>query len=241
MIFDQESNSLLNSKHKLVKTFDCPLSKKWEMMSITESESVRFCGACQKDVIDITPFGESQIIALFQVNPSACAHINFHKALCEFEFINSPLELERCNDENSDNLPIINTARDLTAINRAVKEGFTVIIEPTNPNNSPESKVCLTKDKNGFYKAEGFDYRSGDWMDSQTTYLKSSKNLSPFAAYIIPRNFPANKRVFVPDVIEHLISSSWNQGDEYRLDSSNAIWDGERIIIDEPQVIEMVG
>jgi len=50
-------------------------------MSITESESVRFCGACQKDVIGITPFGESQIIALFQVNPSACAHMNFHKAL----------------------------------------------------------------------------------------------------------------------------------------------------------------
>ena len=241
MIFDQESNSLLNSKKELIKAFDCPLSKKWEMMSTTESESVRFCGACQKDVIDITPFDESQIIALFQVNPSACAHINFHNALCDFKFISSPAELDRCINDDNAGLPVINTARDLAAINRAVKEGYGVDIKATNPNESPESKVCLTQDENGVYKAEGFDYRSGDWMDSQTTYLKSGKNFSPFAAYIIPRNFPSNTRVFVPDVIEHLVASSWNQGDEYRLNSSCATWDGERIIIDEPQIIEMVG
>jgi hypothetical protein len=241
MIFDRESNSLKTSKDQLIKKFDCPLSKEWKSMSTTASAYVRFCSSCRKDVVDITPFNEKQIIALFKVNTTACAHINFNEALCEIELKGTASFKECCNFNNHSSLPVINTARDIDAINRAVSEGYTVVIEPTKPNDAPESKVCLIQIENGLYKIEGYDLRSPVWMDSQTTYLKSGGNDSPFSAYIIPRNFPANTKVFITDIIEHRISSSWNQGDKYRLNSGEALWDGERIIIDDVTCSEFLG
>jgi hypothetical protein len=241
MIFDRETNSLKTSKGKLIKKFDCPLSKKWESMSTTASEHVRFCSNCHKDVIDITPFNEEQIIALFQVNSTACAHINFHEALCEIELKGTAHLKKSCNLKNHLNLPVINTARDIDAINRAILEGYKVIIRPTNPKDAPESKVCLIQSKNGLYKIEGYDFRSSVWMNNQTTYLNSGRNYSPFAAYIIPKNFPKNIKVFITDIIEHRISSSWNQGDKYRLNSGEALWDGELIIIDDVAPCEFLG
>ena len=241
MFIDQASNSLFNTKKELIKTFDCPLSKKWESMSRTESDVLRFCGACQKDVIDITGFDESQIIALFEVKPSACAHLNIRKAVCDIRLINAPSDENRCIKINADNLPIINTARDITAINKAVKAGFIVDIRPTHPDQAPESKVRISQDEQGDYQIEGYDFRSFFPDDAEMVYQKSGVNLSAFAAYMIPRDLVAGTRVFVPDIIEHVVESSWNQGDQYRLHASAALWDGEHIIIDEVVTSEICG
>lgn len=134
MIFDQKSNSLLNSKCELIKKFDCPLSKKWEMMSTTKSESVRFCSACQKDVIDITPFDELQIIALFKVNISACAYLNLTEYEGELLVINQPERPKTCIEHGVGGLSIIFTARGESEILESQNNGNKIIRVPEYPD-----------------------------------------------------------------------------------------------------------
>ena len=50
--------------------------------------------------------------------------------------------------------------------------------------------------------------------------------MSPFAAYLIPKDIVIGERVFVKDLIEDFVGKSWNQGDTYRLESCEAIWNG---------------
>ncbi|MDO6718703.1 hypothetical protein Q4575_04785 [Psychrosphaera sp. 1_MG-2023] len=240
MTIDLSDNSLYSNSGELIKTFECPLSKSWELLSLTKNQLVRFCADCRNDVINITQFDEKEIIALFKVNHSACAYINFPKAKAEFSFRNSSPDETKC-IETVNNLPVIQTARDIEAINIAIKAGSKVLIKPTDPNSAPQSKVGIYHNKNGELTIEGYDLRHFDWKNSQTTYYKSGQNFSPFAAYIIPRNFPNNVKVYIPDVIEHVIDSSWNQGDTFRLNSTTGFWNGEEIIIDKPEPMIMVG
>ncbi len=210
-------------------------------MSRTQSEVLRFCGACQKDVIDITRFDEPQIIALFEVNPSACAHIHIQNAVCDIELINAPADKNACIQINDENLPIITTARDITAINQAVKAGFAVDIRATKPTDAPEHTVCLFQDLNGEYRLEEVDLGGYPPQEAIRTYYKSGVNASAFAAYMIPSHFEVGTRVFVPDVIEHLVYSSRQNDHEYRVNSSCAVWDGEHIIIDDVEPIQYIG
>lgn len=47
-----------------------------------------------------------------------------------------------------------------------------------------------------------------------------------FAAYLISKDIKIGERVFIEDLIEDYIGASWSQGDTYRLDSCEAIWNG---------------
>ena len=49
---------------------------------------------------------------------------------------------------------------------------------------------------------------------------------STFAAYLIPADIEIGERVLLEDLIEDRIGQTWNQGDTYRLDSCEAVWDG---------------
>ncbi|WP_192021461.1 hypothetical protein [Shewanella sp. WPAGA9] len=242
MIIDRENNNLLDSNGQLVKKFDCPLNKQWSHLSTTVSEKVRFCGACQKDVINITSFNEQQIIALFKVNPKACAYVNFHDATCDFKFINAREKPLTCSFENVERLPVINTARDIEAINRAVEEGFTIAIVPNELLDSPTTKKGLFVDENLDLESRGFDYRFPEKSLAPESYKVLGKNLSPFAAYIIPRNFPANTRVYLTDVIEHIVGEYCSsQNNETRVNSCYGFWDGEKITLDEHEAVEYLG
>ncbi|MDN3717774.1 hypothetical protein [Vibrio breoganii] len=243
MKLDLSSNSLFTSDGKLIKQFSCPLRKQWGELSLTASVVTRFCSSCDKNVIDLTEFGEEQIIAIFKVNPEACAYIDFHRTEVEFEFIDTEGKEGKdaqCLGRNHSNLVVIKTARDIASMNRAEKQGYKLLIKPTNSEKALASKVILRKD-NGIYSYGGFDYRSLDYFDSVISSEKANLNSSPFAAYLIPRNLPKSTRVFIPDVIEHIVESSWNQDVESRLESSEGLWDGEDIVLDPVEVIEMLG
>jgi hypothetical protein len=49
---------------------------------------------------------------------------------------------------------------------------------------------------------------------------------SPFAAYLVPQDIKVGEKVILEDLIEDVVSHSWNQGDTYRLPSCNAVWNG---------------
>lgn len=54
---------------------------------------------------------------------------------------------------------------------------------------------------------------------------------SKVAAYVLPDDFQTNERVILEDLIEDIIGACHAWGN-YRLESAEAIWNGERFIVD---------
>lgn len=137
-------------------------------------------------------------------------------------------------NRNSQGLRIINTARDKNSINKASKNGFKPLIKKVEPSDKIRSKYSVVQNtKTGEIEIVG-DYRGGflsndsdefvtviDW-----TFYYPHNFKSPFAAYLIPNDITVGERVYVEDLIEDYIGASWNQGDTYRLESCEAIWNG---------------
>jgi hypothetical protein len=128
---------------------------------------------------------------------------------------------------------VIETARTKKSINQAAKKGYKPLLRKVIP--SPEIKVkysVLQHKITGGIEVIG-DYRDGfsekpdeyetviDW-----TYYYPYSFKSPYAAYLIPPDIQKGEKVFIQDLIEDIIGMSWNQGDTYRLESCEAIWNG---------------
>ncbi len=138
--------------------------------------------------------------------------------------------------KNANGLRIIYTARSKWAINRAIKKGFTPIIKKVEPSNKISSKFAIIRNsKTGkidvirdFREFVGQDYEMVlDWTFYYPHYFSS-----PFAAYLVPSDIQTGERVYLDDLIEDIVGGSWNQGDTYRLSSSEAVWDGKQLLID---------
>lgn len=126
---------------------------------------------------------------------------------------------------------MIQTARTENAINKAVKAGFRPLVKAVKASKDIHSKFCVWQNQItgeievvGDLRGGGF---GGDWKQviDWTEYYPHSFP-EPFAAYLIPDDIELGERVFVDDLIEDFIGMSWNQGDNYRLESCEAVWDG---------------
>jgi hypothetical protein len=233
--------TLYNSDDRPLKTLHCPLNKQWDKLSTTSSQRVRYCSSCEKNVTDITNLNEEQVAILFEVNPEHCVHLDLRGGQTEVETIgDEKFDIKECIRKGS-GLPIVNTARDLVAMNRAIKEGYHLIIRSTQPENAPKSKVMIhTSDENEL-SISGYDFRSHMPSEGNTGHRSYGINKSPFAAYLIPKDLKKGARVFISDLIEHKISQAWNQGDTWRKNSGEAIWDGENLKIIEEEPSRIVG
>ena len=141
--------------------------------------------------------------------------------------------------ENSKGLRVIKTARDKDSINQAAKAGFKPLIKKVEPSPKIRSKYAVIQNKlTGEIDVIG-DYRMGlHARDDENlvtvirwTYYYPYTFKSPFAAYLIPNDIEIGERVFVQDLIEDYVGTGWNQGDTYRLDSCEAIWNGRDLEI----------
>jgi hypothetical protein len=136
-------------------------------------------------------------------------------------------------------LRVIKTARDEDSINEAAKKGLLPIIKKIVPSRKIRSKYSVVQNKlTGEIKVIG-DYRRSFHLEDDsdfetvidwTFYYPHSFN-SPFAAYLIPKDIKIGERVFIEDLIEDYVGASWNQGDTYRLESCEAIWNGKDLEI----------
>jgi hypothetical protein len=133
--------------------------------------------------------------------------------------------------KNPQSLRVIKTARDEESINQGVKKGFKPLIKKVEPSKEIQSKFSVAQNrKTGEITVIG-DYRSGLRDDEYEmvigwTYYYPYNFKSPFAAYLIPKDIAIGERVFIEDLIEDYVGASWNQGDRYRLESCEAIWNG---------------
>lgn len=137
-------------------------------------------------------------------------------------------------NKTSEGLRIIKTARDKSSINRAAENGYIPLLRKVGPSAKIRSKYAVVQNKKtgeinvigdfraGFY-ADGDDFEIViDWTDYYPHNFRS-----PFAAYLIPKDIKKGDRVILEDLIEDYVGASWNQGDTYRLDSCEAIWNGK--------------
>ncbi len=133
-------------------------------------------------------------------------------------------------NKNSQGLRVIKTARDENSINKAAKSGLYPLIKEVKPSDKIRSKYSVVQHKlTGEIKILG-DYRWNDLEEYEVvidwTFYYPHSFKSPFAAYLIPKDIQIGERVFIEDLIEDFIGASWNQGDTYRLESCEAIWNG---------------
>ncbi len=142
-------------------------------------------------------------------------------------------------NSNPKELRIIKTGRDREIINNAARNGFKPLIKKVRPSDEIRSKYSVIQNKKtGEIKIIGdlrFSYLTDDSGDYVTvidwTYYYPHSFKSPFAAYLIPKDIIVGEMVFVEDLIEDYIGASWNQGDTYRLESCEAIWNGKNLEI----------
>jgi len=155
-------------------------------------------------------------------------------------------------NENLKRLRVIETARDKESINKAAKEGFRPLVKKVTPSPEIRSKYAVIQNKNtgeidiiGDYRevirlsdSEKFEHLIIDW-----TFYYPYSFKSPFAAYLIPKDIQTGERVFLEDLIEDYVGTSWNQGDTYRLESCEAIWNGSdlEVQIEDMERIEFIG
>lgn len=137
--------------------------------------------------------------------------------------------------KNPKGLRVIETARSMYSINRAVKKGLNPLIKKVEPSNELRRKYSVGKNKKTGKIEIISDYRMGFDLDNNeefetvidwTYYYPYSFN-SPFAAYLIPNDIAVGERVFIKDLIEDVVGTRWNQGDNYRLEGCEAIWNGK--------------
>lgn len=143
------------------------------------------------------------------------------------------------NDEITQNLRVIKTARDKDLINNAAKNGFKPLVKRIEPSDEIRSKYAVIQNKKTGEIEIISDYRVDLDVDENGkfekvidwTYYYPHNFKSPFAAYLIPKDIKVGERVFIEDLIQDYIGASWNQGDTYRLESCEAIWNGKDLDI----------
>ena len=142
-------------------------------------------------------------------------------------------------DENSHGLRAIKTARDKDSINKAANHGFKPLLKKVEPSSKIRSKYSVVQNKKtgeieiiGDFRGRFLSDKSEEFVTViDWTYYYPHHFNSPFAAYLIPHDIVVGERVFIEDLIEDYIGASWNQGDTYRLESCEAIWNGKDLEI----------
>lgn len=128
---------------------------------------------------------------------------------------------------------IIKTARDQESINQAALQGLKPLVKPVIPSEKITSKYAVVQSiKTGEIEVIG-DYRASAAYPSEEfetvidwTFYNPYKFNSPFAAYLVPPDINLGERVLLEDLIEDFVGSQWNQGDTFRLESCEAVWNG---------------
>lgn len=133
-------------------------------------------------------------------------------------------------------LRVIKTARTEAAINKAALAGFRPLLKPVKPSKQIRSKLSVWQNGMTGEIRVIHDFRDGtpgeDWNKViEWTYYYPHLFPQPFAAYLIPPDIQPGERVLVKDLIQDFIGLSFGQGQNYRLKSCEAVWDGSDLKI----------
>ena len=124
---------------------------------------------------------------------------------------------------------IIKTARSMESINSSAKKGYWPLIKEVKQSEEIKSKSIIYQNKETGEIMIGSDFRGCGAKGYEILMVVWSYPCfeSPFAAYLIPKDIEIGEKVWLEDLIENYVGWCWNQGDAARLESCEAIWNGE--------------
>ncbi|MDG1279619.1 MAG: hypothetical protein P8O16_20280 [Algoriphagus sp.] len=133
-------------------------------------------------------------------------------------------------------LRIIYTARNSKEIRKAFQSGFYPLVKKVIPSTEIFTKYAVFQHKETGEVDFTSDYRSNhdefwEQVIPWTNYYPYNFE-SPYAAYLLPKDLKVGERVLLADLIEDIVGSRWNQGSNYRLESCEAVWNGQDFEID---------
>lgn len=134
---------------------------------------------------------------------------------------------------NPEKYRVISTARTIESMNEAEKNGHRLVFVQVKPSPKIKAKYAVVRDIHTKEISQIHDYRLWDTKKHEIlidwTFTYPYQFPLPFAAYIVPADVAIGEKVFLEDLIEDFPGRKWNQGDQFRLRSCAAIWDGEKM------------
>ena len=134
-------------------------------------------------------------------------------------------------------LRTIKTLRTKEEINDAVKAGKNVLKQKVIPSKEIRVTDLHIKDKEtGKVKIEPYSFHALPSDDDRYEIVKKVTYYpyefpSKIAAYLLPDDLEIGERVILEDLIEDIVGASHSSG-TYRLDGTEAVWDGEKFAVD---------
>jgi len=86
----------------------------------------------------------------------------------------------------------------------------------------------------GGKKHQNFSRTRDPWILVKNWFHAQADQPFPLAAYLIPKDLPADTAVFIEDVIENQRELTWNQGNSRRIHASKGHWTGKELNLDDP-------
>ena len=148
-------------------------------------------------------------------------------------------------------LRVIKTARCLSSINAAAKNGFFPLVKQLRESeklyqcygvfqNRITKEIEVSDSYSGYRQyVEYYSYNDIDWelvIPFTDHYPFEYRFECPFAAYLIPKDLTTGERVLLEDLIEdYRAGKFWNRN--IRLESCEAIWDGKNLVVQyDPEI-----
>ena len=131
-------------------------------------------------------------------------------------------------------LRTIQTLRTKKEIKDAIRSGKNVLKQKVKPSKKIRVTYALIFDRKRWrFETTPYTY---DALETEGRILTTFRRYpytfpSKVAAYLLPNDLEVGERVILEDLIEDIVGASHSEG-TYRLDSTEAIWNGEKFEVD---------
>ena len=138
--------------------------------------------------------------------------------------------------EYKNSMRVIKTARTETEINDAVEKGYRPLIKEVIPSDEIRVMYALERDlETGKVSIlqdswEIYAHHEGTERVIDKVYYYPYQFPSPFAAYLVPPDIAIRETVILEDLIEDIVGAR-HKMHTYRLASAEAVWNGEKFIV----------
>lgn len=253
-VYDEKTSCLYSPEGEFIKDVFCPKALQWNQLIASDPLDLsRGCQQCGDDVINLDVMSVDEAMERFTSGYNTCAYASSNSPNVIFIKDHNSPELRKSKVDQATwssshpipDLPRISTARNIQDIQRASSIGFWPDVHILKyKDREIQEKLGLYQHKQTGEVMIVGDYRSimdikedSLWDEVMpVTFYYSNYQKSPFAAYLIPNDLPDGSAVFIPDPIEDILGSTWNQGDRYRATNITARVINKKVVIDPANV-----
>jgi hypothetical protein len=253
MKFNPKTKEVFSDDNIFIKKLSCHLTIS-EKDLIKQTSQIDICRFCKKEIFDTSYLSDSELLNLFKLKPNTCIKLDVNQPnlkLTDKTITDNTDNKEIDNLDDNDDLSfekenklvgrklknkfrVIKTARTIDAIKKAINKGLRPLIKKINPSEKIRVNYCVFQNLktgeiihvNDFREAMSYENSRFEKVINWSKYYPYKYDL-PYAAYLIPADLKPDELVLLEDLIEDYLGENTNQGNYYRLQSAEAIWNGK--------------